>query len=180
MFWSVACSLLRAGGFFCTLGVLYGGLGISTVNWSFWSNLFFQLLFFSIFGHQNLGSRSVFSLKCWIRIRIKWIRIQPTALPPHDLVWGIIQRKNKKTDVDIKNLETQKGVAMIFLQKFFLPETALKRVIIGRTTVRYSKPKKLLKILSDLWNWGRFRTALFLSLYGDRTLLLGAFSGGLL
>ncbi len=28
------------------------------------------------FGHQNPGSRSVFSLKCWIRIRTQWIRIR--------------------------------------------------------------------------------------------------------
>jgi hypothetical protein len=31
MFLSTGCSLLRAEGFSCSLGVLYGGLGISTV-----------------------------------------------------------------------------------------------------------------------------------------------------
>jgi hypothetical protein len=34
---------------------------------------------FPIFGHQNPGSGSVFSLKCWIRIRIKGIRIGNTG-----------------------------------------------------------------------------------------------------
>ncbi len=33
MFWSAGCSLLRAEGFSCSLGVLYGGLGIS--KWQF-------------------------------------------------------------------------------------------------------------------------------------------------
>jgi hypothetical protein len=32
MFLSTGCSLLRAEGFSCSLGVLYGGLGISTVE----------------------------------------------------------------------------------------------------------------------------------------------------
>ncbi len=73
MFWSAGWSLLRAECFFCSLDVLYGGLG-------FFSN--FGCKYFSIFGHQNpgSGSGSVFSLKCWIRIRIKWIRIRNTAL----------------------------------------------------------------------------------------------------
>ncbi len=35
---------------------------------------------FYIFGHQNHGSEMTFSLKCWIRIRIKWIRIRNTCL----------------------------------------------------------------------------------------------------
>ncbi len=33
MFWSAGCSLLRAEGFFCTLAVLYGGLGISKLQY---------------------------------------------------------------------------------------------------------------------------------------------------
>jgi hypothetical protein len=33
MFWSAGCSLFRAEGFSCSLGVLYGGLGIS--KWQF-------------------------------------------------------------------------------------------------------------------------------------------------
>ncbi len=32
MFWSAGCSLLRAEGFFCSVGVLYGGLGISKLQ----------------------------------------------------------------------------------------------------------------------------------------------------
>ncbi len=32
IFWSVGCSLLRAEGFSCSLGVLYGGLGISKLQ----------------------------------------------------------------------------------------------------------------------------------------------------
>ena len=32
MFWSARCSLLRAEGFSCSLGVLYGGLGISKLQ----------------------------------------------------------------------------------------------------------------------------------------------------
>jgi hypothetical protein len=32
MFLSTGCSLLRAEGFFCCLGVLYGGLGISKLQ----------------------------------------------------------------------------------------------------------------------------------------------------
>ncbi len=40
MFLRTGCSLLRAEGFSCSLGVLYGGLGISK--------------FFSILDHQTL------------------------------------------------------------------------------------------------------------------------------
>ncbi len=36
----------------------------------------FWLKNFPVFGHQNPGSGSVFSQKCWIRIRIKWMRIR--------------------------------------------------------------------------------------------------------
>jgi hypothetical protein len=35
MFLSAECSFLRAEGFFCNLDVLYGGIGIGTVNCSF-------------------------------------------------------------------------------------------------------------------------------------------------
>ncbi len=34
IFWSAGCSLLRAEGFSCSLGALYGGLGISKLLWS--------------------------------------------------------------------------------------------------------------------------------------------------
>jgi hypothetical protein len=68
MFLSNGCSLLRAEGFSCSLGDLYGGLGISKLQFlikkieiKFPAINFFQL------GHQTLdldpGSGS------WIRIR---------------------------------------------------------------------------------------------------------------
>ncbi len=79
MFWSAECSHLRAERFFFSLDVLYGGLGIGKLQVAtFDKNIkfFFSCKFFPIFGHWiGSGSRSVFSLKCWIRIRIqiKWI-----------------------------------------------------------------------------------------------------------
>ncbi len=56
MFLSTGCSLLRAEGFSCSLGVLYGGLGIS--KWKFLIKKieikFPAINFFSILGHQTL------------------------------------------------------------------------------------------------------------------------------
>ena len=74
MFWSAGCSLLRAEGFFSTrnLDVLYVGLETGKLYGSFLSEKNFVFCFGS-------GSGSVFSLKCWIRIRIKWIRIRNPA-----------------------------------------------------------------------------------------------------
>jgi len=48
-------------------------------------------IFFSckIFGHQNPGSGLVLRLKCWIRIRTQWIRIQNTACAPVPLIVSI-------------------------------------------------------------------------------------------
>ncbi len=66
MFWSAGCSFLRAEGFFSNFDVLYGSLGIGI---AFFDQKKIQLYIFSIFGHKNPGSGSVFSLKCWIRIR---------------------------------------------------------------------------------------------------------------
>ncbi len=43
MFWSAGCSLLRPEGFFCNLDVLYGGLGISKLQFFIKKILFFQL-----------------------------------------------------------------------------------------------------------------------------------------
>ncbi len=63
MFWSAGCSLVRAEGFNCRLDVLYGGLGISKLQF-FIKNIFtiFSCIFFSsIFGHQNPGSISGFT-----------------------------------------------------------------------------------------------------------------------
>jgi hypothetical protein len=45
-------------GFFCSLGVVYRGLGISKVQFLIKKHAFFQLNFFSIFGHRNPGSRT--------------------------------------------------------------------------------------------------------------------------
>ncbi len=60
MFWSAGYSLLRTKGFSCSLDVLYGGLGISEL--------------------QFLIKKY---LKCWIRIRTQWIRILNTASCVH-------------------------------------------------------------------------------------------------
>jgi len=59
MFLSTGCSLLRAESFSCSLGVLYGGLGISKLH--FWSRKYklnFQLNFFFNFRSSNPGSKS--------------------------------------------------------------------------------------------------------------------------
>ncbi len=55
MFSSAGCSLLRAEGFFCSLEILYGGLGI--VVFDIKNLIFFSSKFVVIFGHQNPGSR---------------------------------------------------------------------------------------------------------------------------
>jgi hypothetical protein len=55
MFGSARCSLLRAEGFFCSLGVLYGGLGISKLQFLI-KKIKIQsssCKFFSILGHQT-------------------------------------------------------------------------------------------------------------------------------
>jgi hypothetical protein len=56
MLCSAGCSLLRAEGFSCGLGVLYGGLGIS--KWQFLIKKikirFPAVNFFQILGHQTL------------------------------------------------------------------------------------------------------------------------------
>ncbi len=80
MFWSVGWPLLRSEGFFCNLDVLYGGLGIGKLYFLMQKkcNFFFICNFFKFF----VINRSVFSLKCWIRIRMKLMRIRnPTPLP---------------------------------------------------------------------------------------------------
>ncbi len=68
MFWSGGCSLLKAESFSCSFDVLYGGKGISklqflikNINYFFTCNFFH---FLPVFGHQNpgSGSRSVFRL----------------------------------------------------------------------------------------------------------------------
>ena len=55
MFLSYGCSLLRAEGFSCSLGVLYGGLGISKLQFLIKKiKIKFPAYFFSILGHQTL------------------------------------------------------------------------------------------------------------------------------
>ncbi len=48
MFWSAGCSFLRAESFFCSLEILYGGLGIGNLYGSFW-----------------FKKRGIFSSKCF-------------------------------------------------------------------------------------------------------------------
>jgi hypothetical protein len=72
LFWELKAS--------CSLGILYGCLGISKLQIFFLKKIAkfcFSCNFFLISGHikTNPGSVSVFSLKCWIRIRNLWIRI---------------------------------------------------------------------------------------------------------
>jgi hypothetical protein len=70
---SAGCSLLRAEGFSCSLNVLYGGLGISNLQFviKIISNFFPAVIFFHHF----------WSSKPWIQI---WIDtgIQPKMLDP--------------------------------------------------------------------------------------------------
>ncbi len=59
MFWSDGCSLLRVEGFFCSLDVLYGGLGISKKQFLKKKiNKYFSAVYFFFFSHQNPGSGS--------------------------------------------------------------------------------------------------------------------------
>jgi hypothetical protein len=81
MFLSTGCSLLSAEGFSCSLGVLYGGQGISKLQFLI-KKIEIKFLarnFFSITGHQTLvpdlgnldpESGSAIRKKSWIRIRI--------------------------------------------------------------------------------------------------------------
>jgi hypothetical protein len=58
-FETAGCSSLRAEGFSCSLCVLYGGLGITKLQ--FFSKkypIFFSCKLFSIFYHQNPGFRT--------------------------------------------------------------------------------------------------------------------------
>ncbi len=58
-FWCASCSLLRDEDFFCSLDVLYGGLGISKLQFLIKKFLiFFSCKFCQIFGHENPGSAS--------------------------------------------------------------------------------------------------------------------------
>ncbi len=87
MFWcfDVGWPLLRAEGFFCNLDVLYGGQGIGKLQFLIKKIFFFSAVnffnFWSIKPCIRIGSGSglVLSLKCWIRIRMKWMRIRNPA-----------------------------------------------------------------------------------------------------
>jgi hypothetical protein len=56
MFLSTGCSLLRAEGFSCSLGVLYGGLGKGKLQFLIKKIeiKFPAIIFFPILGHQTL------------------------------------------------------------------------------------------------------------------------------
>jgi hypothetical protein len=59
MFWSAGCSLLRAEGFSCSLGVLYGGLGISKLEFLIKKiKIKFPSVYFFNFSSSNPGSGS--------------------------------------------------------------------------------------------------------------------------
>ncbi len=93
MFWSVGWPLLWAGGFFCNLDILYGGLGIGKLQFLIKIFYFFSaVIFFNFWSLKpwiRIGSGSVSGIVLasirihWIRIRIrkKWIRIRNTD--PH-------------------------------------------------------------------------------------------------
>ncbi len=79
MFLSTGCSLLRAEGFCCSLGFLYGGLGISKQQFLIKKIKikFSAINFLSILGHQTLDPDPESAIrirnkkKCRIRIRIR-------------------------------------------------------------------------------------------------------------
>jgi hypothetical protein len=59
MFLSTGCSLLRADGFSCSLGVLYGGLGISLLQFLIKKiEIKFPAMIFFNFRSSNPGSGS--------------------------------------------------------------------------------------------------------------------------
>jgi hypothetical protein len=74
---------LRAEGFSCSLGILYGGVGISKLHFDQENkNCISSCTFFQVLGHQTLDPDPDQVIKPWIRIRnpdqvIKpWIRIR--------------------------------------------------------------------------------------------------------
>jgi hypothetical protein len=88
MFWIAGCSILRAEGFSCSLGVLYRGLGISKLQFLFKKYNFFSFKYFQFFVNKTLDPElgpdlqlekmldpDPQSEKCWIRIRFR-IRIK--------------------------------------------------------------------------------------------------------
>ncbi len=95
MFWSAGCSLLRAEGFFGSSEFLYGGLGKGKLLFLIQKFCFSAVNLLHFFSSKpwiriRIGpwSGSVFSLKCWIRICIKWVRIRNTAFSQkEDTFW---------------------------------------------------------------------------------------------
>jgi hypothetical protein len=77
IFWSAGCSLLRAKGFSCSLTILYGGLGISKLQFLIKKRRKdFSAVFFSTnFCLSKPWIRIRINLKWWIRIRIRqhWV-----------------------------------------------------------------------------------------------------------
>ncbi len=63
MSWSAGCSLFRAEGFSCSLGVLYRGLGKSRLQFLRKKYEFFSCKLCSNFDHQNPGSGSAIRKK---------------------------------------------------------------------------------------------------------------------
>ncbi len=72
MFWSAGCALLMAEGFSCSLCVLYGGLRISKLQFSIRCKFFSKPWIRNWIQIRNWE-------KCWIRIRIKSMRIHNPA-----------------------------------------------------------------------------------------------------
>jgi hypothetical protein len=67
----------KAEGFSCSLGVLYGGLGMGSKNIKikFRAVIFFQFWFIKPWIRIRIRNKK----KCWIRIRIKSMRIRNPA-----------------------------------------------------------------------------------------------------
>ncbi len=82
MFWSAGCSFLRAEDFFCSLGVLYGGLGISKLQFLI-KKIKIKIScckLFSTLGHQT---------RIRIRIRIKSMRIRNPGFGKSSISWAL-------------------------------------------------------------------------------------------
>ncbi len=79
IFWSAVCSLLRAEDFSCSLYVLYGGLGISKLQFFNQKRYIFLAVFFNFWSSKPWIQ---IHLKCWIQIHIQ-IRIQHKLLKPN-------------------------------------------------------------------------------------------------
>jgi hypothetical protein len=73
------CSMFSSEGF--SLDVLYGGLGITNCNFWWKKIIFFKAALFCNFWSSAhwIRIRKRNHLKCWIRVRIQWIRIHYTG-----------------------------------------------------------------------------------------------------